>query len=117
MTYTWVKVRATNGPELQAITEATFKKTKQIPFCLGGTRSENIALAQAYANNKHVHLLYDANELIGMIYGNTFYQGDVECVELSLINPAEVDAETVLNEYRATLPAALRYSLTNLSTL
>lgn len=108
MTYTRVKVQATNGPELQAITEATFKKTKRIPFCLGGTRAENIVLAQAYSNFKHVHLLYAANELVGMIYGNTFYQGDVECVELSLINPAEVDAETVLNEYRATLPASVK---------
>ncbi len=109
MTYTRVKVKASNWPELQAITEASFKQTKQIPFCLGGTRAENIALAQAYANNKHVHLLYDANVvLVGMIYGNTFYQGDVECVELSLINPAKVDAETVLNEYRATLPTDVK---------
>lgn len=108
MTYTRVKVKANNWPELQAITEASFKRTKQIPFCLGGTRAENIALAQAYANNKHVHLLYAANVLVGLIYGNIFYEGDVECVELSLINPAEVDAETVLNEYRATLPADVK---------
>lgn len=108
MAYRRVKVDATKGQELQRITEAMFDKTKHIPFCLGGTRVENNILAKAYSNFQHVHLLYNANELIGLIYGNSFYQGDVECVELSLINPAELDAEAILNEYRQTLPAGIR---------
>jgi hypothetical protein len=105
MTYKWVKIQPTNGPELQYLTQKAFAKNGRIPFCLGGTRAENNLLAEAYSRFKYVHLLYSADKLIGLIYGNSFYQGDVECVELSLINPAEIDAETVLNEYRATLPA------------
>lgn len=108
MTYTWEKVKPTNGPELQAIALEAFRRTKRIPFCLGGTMPENVTFAQAYSNFKHVHLLRESDELVGLIYGNTFFEGNVECVELSVIDIGNVDAKTVLTQYRETLPENIK---------
>lgn len=108
MTYKWVKIQPTNGPELQYLTQKAFAKNGRIPFCLGGTRAENNLLAEAYSRFKYVHLLYSADKLIGLIYGNSFNQGEVECVEISLIGFAGLDAEAILNEYSQTLPAGIR---------
>lgn len=107
-TYTRVKVQASNGPELQNIAMAAFRREKKVPFCLESTSAGNSKLAHAYSNYKHAYLLYDDKKLVGMLYGNSFREAGVDCIELSVIKMEDFDSDAVINEYAQTLPANVK---------
>lgn len=108
MTYTRVKVESHNGPELQKLATAVFKRDKKVPFCLESSPDGNTKLAHAYSNHRYAFLLYEGSKLVGMLYGNPFREGGFECIELSVISAEEIDASAIIEDYAKTLPATVK---------